>query len=190
MTNTLAELERAARDGQPVSATKMAQAIAASEAADRIADLAAQGERERAAQDAEAERLHRQTEAKATAQEELPSLRAECDRRRQAALDALVALGDACDQYGAAVGRHAEAYRSAGIPYANWATSMDPRTDLPAVDGLDPENYAWFSDGMVVRQLEVAGVTHAPTMYPADVHMENVAGEAKMVRARAKATRQ
>ena len=66
---------------------------------------------------------------------------------------------------------------------------MDPRTDLPMVDGLDPANYAWFSEGMVVRQLEVAGVTHAPTMYPADVHMENVAGEARTVRARNRATR-
>ena len=79
---------------------------------------------------------------------------------------------------------HAEAYRAAGIPCANWATSIDPRTDLPAVDGLDPQNYAWFSEGLIVRQLEVAGVTHAPTMYPADVHMENVAGEARTVRAR------
>lgn len=187
---TLAELERAARDGQAVSATKMAQAIAADQAAERIASLAASGKEQRAAEKAAVDLLRSQEKVKAAAQEELPGLRAECDRRRQAALDALVALGDACDQYGAAVARHAEAYRSVGIPYANWATSMDPRTDLPAVDGLDPENYAWFSEGMVVRQLQVAGVTHAPTMYPADVHIQNVAGEAKMVRARALATRQ
>lgn len=190
MTTTLAELEQAARDGQPVSAAKMAQAVAAAEAADRIAALAAQGEQERVDRAAEVERQRRQAEAKAAALEEVPALRAECDRRRQAALDALVALGDACDQYGAAVARHAEVYRLAGIPCANWATSMDPRTDQPAVDGLDPANYAWFSEGMVVRQLEVAGVTHAPTMYPADVHMENVAGEARTVRERNRATRQ
>lgn len=185
----LAELEQAAIDGDPVTAAEMAAAIAAVDAAERISELAAQGERSREAEKAAAELASRQADLKAESTKELATLRTTADQRRQAALDALAALADACDEYVAAVNERAQRFHSAGILCAFWATSMDPRTDLPAVDGLDPDHYATFEQGMVVRELRTGGVTHVPGRYNAQAHIEDVAGEARTAYVRAQAAR-
>lgn len=187
--STLAELEQRAVDGKPVSPAEMAQALAADQAADRIASLAASGKEQRAAEKAAADLARRQAEVKAQAGQVLANLRAKCDERRQATLDALASFTEACDAYGAAVTERAQQFREAGIPTA-WTASLDPRTDLPVVEGepLDPQNYAQFVDGSL-RVLVTAGVTHAPTLYNAEVHLQNVVSEARTAYAVAKASR-
>ncbi len=172
----LRALEAKARSGKPVDPVEMAGALVGVEAAKRIDALAAEGAQVRADRAAAAAAGKRLVEVKATAALDLAARKDLVEQRYRAAHDALVGLARACEQYTEGVNEHAQLFYQAGVPSGFWSTPATG-SDVPDVDGVDPDNYAWFEQGMVPRYLRVGGVNHAPTNPETLLH--NVFGEAR-----------
>lgn len=149
--HALADLERAAMEGEVVTPTELA------EARERVtlASLWRKGQDARAQRAKHAREAEGAAAAKTAVSDLLREDESAVDHAARAVEAAIAALLEAVDERNARLSKAAGLYRSAGIP------APSPRqADPHDVEGLDTEFYAWFEDGMELRFIRAGGRSH------------------------------